>query len=143
MILRVTETVPGSFTASNAAPVGGIVILFGTGEGITDPGGQNGLLATSVYPKRRQPVTVRIGGKDAEVLYSGAAPGLVAAMFQINVRIPEELAAGPQPVVVQIGMASSSPEVTVAVRPQGSLGAWRHGREFPAPGQAVRACGLR
>jgi len=137
VILRVTETAPGLFTAnssgkgpgailnadnsvntaSNAAPVGGIVILYGTGEGITDPGGQDGLLATSVYPKPRQPVTVRIGGKDAEVLYAGAAPGLVAGVFQINVRIPDGVEPGPQPVVVQVGMASSSPEVTVAVQP--------------------------
>ncbi len=137
VILRVTETAPGLFTAnssgkgpgailnadnsvntaSNAAPVGGIVILYGTGEGITDPGGLDGQLATSVYPKPRQPVTVRIGGKDAEVLYAGAAPGLVAGVFQINVKIPEGLEPGPQPVVVQIGTASSSPEVTVAVLP--------------------------
>ncbi|MFN0103412.1 MAG: SBBP repeat-containing protein [Bryobacteraceae bacterium] len=135
--LRVTETAPGLFTAnssgkgpgailnadnslntsSNAAPVGGIIILYGTGEGITDPGGQDGLLATSVYPKPRQPVTVRIGGKDAEVLYAGAAPGLVAGVFQINVKVPDELSPGPQPVVVQIGTASSSPDVTVAVQP--------------------------
>ena len=93
------------------------MILYGTGEGITDPVGQDGQLATSVYPKPRQPVTVRIGGKDAEVLYAGAAPGLVAGVFQINVKIPEGLTPGPQPVVVQVGTASSSPEVTVAVQP--------------------------
>jgi uncharacterized protein (TIGR03437 family) len=135
--LRVTEAVPGLFTANssgkgpgailnqdnsvntatNPARAGGIVILFGTGEGITDPVSQDGLLATSVYPKPRQPVTVRIGGKDAEVLYAGAAPGLVAGIFQINAKVPEGLAPGPQPVVVQIGTASSSPEVTVSVQP--------------------------
>lgn len=135
--LRVTETAPGLFTAnssgkgpgailnedasvntaSNAAKPGSIVILYGTGEGITDPDGQDGQLATSVYPKPRQPVTVRIGGKDAEVLYAGAAPGLVAGVFQINVRIPADVAAGPQPVVVQVGAASSPADVTVAVLP--------------------------
>jgi uncharacterized protein (TIGR03437 family) len=135
--LRIADAAPGLFTAnssgkgpgailnadnslntaSNAVSPGGIVILYGTGEGITDPGGQDGQLATSVYPKPRQPVTVRIGGKDAEVLYAGAAPGLVAGVFQINVKIPEGLAPGPQPVVVQVGAASSSPEVTVAVQP--------------------------
>lgn len=135
--LRVADTAPGLFTANssgkgpgailnsdnsvntaaNGAPVGGVVVLFGTGEGITDPGGQDGMLATSVYPKPRQPLTVRIGGKDAEVLYAGAAPGLVAGVFQINVCIPEGVDPGPQPVVVQIGTASSSPEVTVSVLP--------------------------
>lgn len=135
--LRVTEAVPGLFTANssgkgpgailnednslntagNPARTGAIVILYGTGEGITDPGGQDGQLATSIYPKPRQPVTVRIGGKDADVLYAAAAPGLVAGVFQINVRVPEGLDAGPQPVVVQVGSASSSPEVTVEVQP--------------------------
>lgn len=135
--LRIADAAPGLFTAnstgkgpgailnadnslntaSNPVSPGGIVILFGTGEGITDPAGQDGQLANSVYPKPRQPVTVRIGGKDAEVLYAGAAPGLVAGVFQINVKIPEGLAPGPQPVVVQVGTASSSPEVTVAVQP--------------------------
>ncbi len=135
--LRIADAAPGLFTAnssgkgpgailnadnslntaSNAVSPGGIVILYGTGEGITDPVGQDGQLATSVYPKPRQPVTVRIGGKDAEVLYAGAAPGLVAGVFQINVKIPEGLTPGPQPVVVQVGTASSSPEVTVAVQP--------------------------
>jgi uncharacterized protein (TIGR03437 family) len=93
------------------------VILYGTGEGVTDPAGKDGQLALSGYPKPRQPVTVRIGGKEAEVLYAGAAPGLVAGVFQINVKVPEGLDGGAQPVVVQIGAASSSPEVTVAVRP--------------------------
>ncbi|MBI2689980.1 MAG: hypothetical protein HYX27_27055 [Acidobacteria bacterium] len=135
--LRITATAPGLFTAnssgkgpgailnedaslntaSNPAKAGGIVILYGTGEGVTDPSGQDGQLALNVYPKPRQPVTVRIGGKEAEVLYAGAAPGLVAGVFQINVKVPEGLDAGPQPVVVQIGTASSSPDVTVAVQP--------------------------
>ena len=135
--LRVAEAQPGLFTANssgkgpgailnednslntgqNPAAPGSIVILYGTGEGVTDPAGQDGQLALSAYPKPRQPVTVRIGGKEAEVLYAGAAPGLVSGVFQINVRVPEGLAGGAQPVVVQIGAASSSPEVTVAVRP--------------------------
>ncbi len=135
--LRVVETAPGLFTANSSgkgpgailnedssvntestpAKPGSIVVLYGTGEGITDPAGQDGLLATSVYPKPRQPVTVRIGGKETEVLYAGAAPGLVAGVFQINVRIPADLEAGAHPVVVQIGAASSPADVTVAVRP--------------------------
>ncbi|MBM3788201.1 MAG: hypothetical protein FJW30_28000 [Acidobacteria bacterium] len=134
--LRVTDAAPGLFTAnssgkgqgailnqdgsfnsaSNGAQSGSVVVLYGTGEGVTDPAGQNGLIAGTVFPKPRQPVTVRIGGKEAEILYAGAAPGLVAGVFQLNVRIPEELASGPQPVVVQIGTVSSSPDVTVAIQ---------------------------
>jgi uncharacterized protein (TIGR03437 family) len=135
--VRVLQTAPGLFTAnssgrgqgailnqdssfnsaSNPARPGDVVVLFGTGEGVTDPPGQNGQLATGVFPKPRQPVTVRIGGKDAEVLYAGAALSLVAGVLQINVKIPADLPAGPQPVVVQIGAASSPADVTVAVSP--------------------------
>lgn len=135
--LRVTDTAPGLFTAnssgkgqgailnedssfnsaSNPAKPGSIIVLYGTGEGATDPTGTNGLLANSVFPKPRQPVTVRIGGKNAEVLYAGAAPGLVAGVFQVNVRIPADVEAGAQPVIVQVGANSSPADVTVAVQP--------------------------
>lgn len=134
--LNVVDTAPGLFTAnssgrgpgailnqdssvntaSNAARPGNVIILYGTGEGITDPVGQDGQLATTVYPKPRQPVTVRIGGRDAEVLYAGAAPGLVAGVFQINVKVPDATPTGAQPVVVQIGAAASPSDVTVAVQ---------------------------
>lgn len=103
-------------SASNPARKGDVVVLFGTGEGVTDPGGTDGALAVSVFPKPRQPVTVRIGGKEAEVLYAGAAPGLVAGVIQINVKIPDDVESGAQPVVVQIGAVSSPAEVTVAVQ---------------------------
>lgn len=134
--LNVVDTAPGLFTAnssgrgpgailnqdasvnttSNPARPGSVIILYGTGEGITDPVGQDGQLATSVYPKPRQPVTVRIGGRDAEVVYAGAAPGLVAGVFQINVKVPDATPTGAQPVVVQIGAAASPADVTVAVQ---------------------------
>jgi|GEM_PF-1555677 len=134
--LPVTATAPGLFTAnssgkgqgailnqdgsfnsgSNAAEVGSVVVLYGTGEGAVEPVVVDGAINASSFPKPKEPITVRIGGKDAEVIYGGAAPGLVAGVFQINVRIPEGVAAGNAPVVVMVGRATSSPEVTVAVR---------------------------
>ena len=79
-------------TPSNPAEKGSIVVLFGTGEGQTDPPGVDGKLAASVFPKPVLPVAVRIGGLTAEVLYAGAAPGLVAGVFQVSLhQIPEQL----------------------------------------------------
>ena len=75
-------------TASNPAPRGSIVVLSATGEGATDPDGVDGQVAVSVFPKPRQPVVVRIGGVDAEILYAGAAPSLVAGVIQINAKVP-------------------------------------------------------
>jgi uncharacterized protein (TIGR03437 family) len=104
-------------SAANPAPAGSIVVLYGTGEGLTDPPGVDGRIAGDVLPKPRLPVSVRIGGRDAQVLYAGAAPGLVAGVIQINVRVPAEVAPGPAvPVVVQVGANSSPNTVTLAVR---------------------------
>lgn len=102
-------------TPSNAAAKGAIVVLFGTGEGQTDPPGVDGKPAADVLPKPTQTVSVRIGGQQAEVVYAGAAPGF-AGLLQINARIPAGVASGNVPVVVTAGSASSQPDLTVAVR---------------------------
>jgi uncharacterized protein (TIGR03437 family) len=59
---------------------------------------------------------VQIGGKDAVVSYAGGAPGLTNGLLQVNVAIPAGLAAGPQPIVLKVGNASSTGAVTVAVQ---------------------------
>ena len=102
-------------SSSNPAPRGSIIVLYVTGEGATDPEGVDGLLATAVFPKPKQPVGVRIGGVDAEILYAGAAPSLVAGVMQVNVRIPDNVPDGPVPVQVLVGNAQSPAGVTVAV----------------------------
>jgi uncharacterized protein (TIGR03437 family) len=100
----------------NPAPRGTIVTLFGTGEGQTDPAGIDGRPATTVFPKPATPMTVRIGGLDAEVIYYGAAPNLVAGLFQANARVPMESATGSVPVTVSVGAGTSQSGLTVAVR---------------------------
>jgi uncharacterized protein (TIGR03437 family) len=96
---------------------GGIVILYTTGEGETDPAGVDGQLATGVYPKPRLPVSVLIGGVEAEVLYAGAAPGLVAGVMQVNVYVPKSIQPGDAvPVVLRVGNRASPPGITIAVR---------------------------
>ncbi len=59
---------------------------------------------------------VTVGGQTAEVLYSGQAPGLPAGISQMNVRLPQGLAAGEWPVVIQHGGVTSLSGVTLAVR---------------------------
>ena len=101
---------------SNPAAKGSIVILFGTGEGQTNPGGIDGRVASTVFPKPLGSVKVTIGGIQADIAYSGAAPFLVAGVLQINVTVPPGVASGAATVVVTVGSASSQPGLTVAVQ---------------------------
>jgi uncharacterized protein (TIGR03437 family) len=99
-----------------AAPRGSVVVLFGTGEGQTIPLGVNGLVANTTFPKPVLPVSVQIGGQDAQVLYAGAAPTLVAGVLQVNAVVPTGIQPGSSvPVVVKVGDVASSSNVTLNV----------------------------
>ena len=83
-------------SAANPAARGSVIVLYGTGEGQTNPAGVDGRIAASVYPKPVLPVKVTIGRVDATagILYVGAAPDLVAGVFQLNVTVPTGVPAG-------------------------------------------------
>lgn len=108
----------GSYnSASNPAPSGSIVSLFGTGEGglsaLTPSGG---LVISTPFPSIAAPVNVAIGGRQANVVYAGAAPYLPAGIDHINVVIPSGTPSGPAFVSVGIGNTATAKNVTVAVR---------------------------
>jgi uncharacterized protein (TIGR03437 family) len=104
-------------SSSNPAASGSAVVLYATGEGQTNPGGVDGLLAAGpTYPKPVLSVSVTVGGLPATVLYAGAAPTFVAGVMQINIQLPAGLPSGPQPIVVTVGGAVSSNGVTVSVK---------------------------
>jgi uncharacterized protein (TIGR03437 family) len=102
-------------SASNAAARGGVLVLYATGEGQTDPPGVDGNVANSVYPKPNLSVFVQIGGQTANVQYAGAAPGFVSGVLQVNVQIPGDLS-GTLPLQLQIGTATTPAGLTVSVR---------------------------
>lgn len=60
------------------------------------------------------PVFAYINGRSTEVQYSGGAPGEVAGVMQVNVKIPSSVS-GNVPIVLQVGNAFSQPGVTIAV----------------------------
>ena len=102
---------------TNPAARGSVISIFATGEGQTTPGGVDGQIMTPVLSARPVlPVQVRIGGRAAEVQYSGSVPGQVAGLFQLNARIPDGTPSGEIPVEVQVGSATSQPGITVMVR---------------------------
>jgi len=99
----------------NPAAAGSVIMLYGTGFGALNPpaadGQPAGGLAATVLP-----VTATIGGAPAQVIYAGAAPGLVAGLVQINVQISQNLTTNPAaPVQVSVG-GMTSPAITVAIR---------------------------
>ena len=135
--IQVSPTGPGLFTAdfsgkgqgaitnqdhspnSPSAPAspGSVVILWGTGEGLTNPPGVDGRLAVEVLPKPLAPVSAEIGGLPATVEYAGAAPYNMPGLFQINARISKDVQPGDKvPVRVKVGALSSQDGVTLAIR---------------------------
>jgi uncharacterized protein (TIGR03437 family) len=99
----------------NAAVRGSVVVLYGTGFGMLDPQPADGKIADR-GAQTRLAVTGSIAGVAAEVTYAGAAPGLIAGVAQINVRIPDGVAPDPAaPIILTVGEAVT-PTVTIAIR---------------------------
>ena len=136
--VSVAAAVPGIFTAnasgsgqasafnangttpnSSAAPAaqGSPIILYGTGEGQTSPGGVDGMLAVAPLPAPVLPISVTIGGVPAVVQYAGPAYGEVSGMLQINAIVPSSVSGSAVPVVVEAGNTMSQAGVTIAVAP--------------------------
>jgi uncharacterized protein (TIGR03437 family) len=103
-------------SASNPAPTGSTIILFGTGEGQTSPPGTDGLLANSVLPAPIAPFSVTIGGIVAHVAYAGAVPTEVAGVLQVNAVVPDGIPPGSAvPVGVKIGGYTSQGQLYVSI----------------------------
>jgi uncharacterized protein (TIGR03437 family) len=107
---------------SNPSPRGSVAQLYATGAGQTSPPGIDGYVVPTLknvadYATPQQKVRVTVGGKQAEILYAGAAPHFVAGSLAVNFRIPMDAPVGSAiPLVLTVGEASSSIRVTMAVR---------------------------
>lgn len=107
--------------AGNPAHRGGVLVLYATGGGQTNPGGVNGrqvqlVSGTGTYPRPVLPVSVTIGGLPATVQYVGAAPGEIAGLMQINLLIPSGVTPGNAvPVVLTVGGKRSQGGMTIAI----------------------------
>jgi uncharacterized protein (TIGR03437 family) len=100
-------------SAGNAAVVGSVVTLFGTGEGMLFPSGSEGRMGANERPV--QPVNVLIGGIPVTPDYAGVSPGSVVGLLQVNVRIPAGVS-GTVPIVLNVGGVTSRAGVTIAVQ---------------------------
>ncbi len=100
---------------SNPAARGSEVVLFATGAGLMSPPVPDGAVTRDLSAPV-SPVSVQIGGANAQVVYAGSAPGLVSGVLQLNVLVPQSELSGNVPVVVTIAGASSQTGATVSVR---------------------------
>ncbi|MGA3016162.1 MAG: BACON domain-containing carbohydrate-binding protein [Bryobacteraceae bacterium] len=109
-------------TAANPAPRGQAIMIYCVGGGVTSPPSTDGAIITAPAPPALPPVltqavSVTIGGINANVLYSGAAPDNIAGLTQINAVIPAGVTPGANvPLAIRIGNWQSQTTVTVAVQ---------------------------
>jgi uncharacterized protein (TIGR03437 family) len=102
--------------ASNPTTAGNTILIFATGLGAVTNAPASGTAASgTTYSQTTTTPTVSIGGVPAVVSFAGLAPGTVGE-YQLNVQVPQGIAAGPAvPVVVSIGGVQSN-TVTIGVR---------------------------
>jgi uncharacterized protein (TIGR03437 family) len=118
---------PGAFldqdyrliTAQNPVARGTYAQLYATGGGQTNPAAEDGVLVLDYLhlPLLALPVHVFLGSVEADVVaYAGLAPGAVAGLVQVNVKIPDNAPTGAVPITLQVGNSRSPDGVTIAVR---------------------------
>ena len=103
-------------TPTNPALRGSVVAVYGSGEGQTDPLGQDGRIIITDLRKPLVRAMARVGGIPADVTYFGSAPMLVSGVFQANVRIPPEVEPGSVSIELEFGGATTQSGVTISVR---------------------------
>ncbi len=95
---------------SNPAKLGSVVAIWATGIGLISPTPSDGQVAK--VSQDYHCCELYISGKPAEVLYSGAAPGIVAGVVQINFRVPTDLGGGTgQQVPISIAVHPTPPNL--------------------------------
>jgi uncharacterized protein (TIGR03437 family) len=103
---------------TNPAGRGAVVVLYATGEGLTEPHIGDGVLAQPPLPTPVQPVRVSIGGVESQIQYKGAAPVQVAGLMQVNVALPQGVPGGPKvPILLEVANIPSQTGVTLAIVP--------------------------
>lgn len=121
-------------TPQNPAQRGGLIVAYLTGAGQTDPPSSDGVVAAGIG-QMKLPVEAGLdflsasqgfgstrcasdpGCKPVEVLYAGPAPGIVAGVIQVNLRLPDSpSASGTHSLGISVGGIWSQLYATVAIR---------------------------
>jgi uncharacterized protein (TIGR03437 family) len=101
----------------NPADRGSVIVLYASGAGQMDPPSDDGAITGDVLATPLAAVSVLVDGQNTEILYAGAAPGLVAGVLQVNLRLPPQISTGSAVgILLKVGRFTSQPGVTVAIR---------------------------
>jgi uncharacterized protein (TIGR03437 family) len=99
------------------ATKGSILIFYATGTGKPAQPPADGTIPQQASTTNEANISAQIGGVDATVIYAGAAPGLVAGMMQVNVRVPDTVTTNKAATLTLKSGAIASPAgVTVSVK---------------------------
>jgi uncharacterized protein (TIGR03437 family) len=111
----------GSVNSPNHPAVpGSVVTLWATGAGQLSPPVSDGAVDSGSLSWPVLPVVAQIGGQVADVLFAGAAPGIVEGVIQVNLRVPLASQTGAAvPVLLKVGGSSSQSGITLAIQPLG------------------------
>jgi uncharacterized protein (TIGR03437 family) len=118
-IINGTGTAETGYRVSAAIGQGDVLSLYGTGFGPTNSTLADGTVFTGSYPTTNT-VTVTIGGITAVLLYAGL---VAAGLYQINVRIPANLADGDHAVRASVSGQTSQTGALVKVAASAKLSA--------------------
>ncbi len=108
---------PGTPVHAACFPAGlnTLVRLFLTGAGQTSPPSVDGQISGSVTASPVLPITVKIGGVQALVLFTSGVQDEVSGIVEVEAQIPGSVSPGPAvPVVVQVGSFSTQ-QATISV----------------------------
>ena len=107
---RLVAALDGNFGligSGNAARRGEIIQVYANGLGPVNNQPASGAVAPSQPLATSKAVpSVTIGGRPAEVVFSGLAPQFVG-LYQVNVRVPQDAPTGLQPLVISTGGVDS------------------------------------
>jgi len=98
-------------SSTNPATRGSWLSVYGTGFGVFNEAGTNGLRTVAGN------VTATIGGVDATVLYAGNTPGATDGLQQFNLQIPAGVTAGTAvPIVLTVNGTPTQTTATVSLK---------------------------
>jgi uncharacterized protein (TIGR03437 family) len=134
--LPVAPVTPGIFTANgsglgpgavlnedltinsfdNPARPGSIIMVYGTGFGVLQSPFSDGQVVADSNPTAAS-VFATVAGTPADVLSAGSAPGLVAGVTQVNIRLPAVIVHNPSaPLTLTVSGSKTPAGTTVAIQ---------------------------